>query len=127
MMTVYFRARAAFKVPTEQVLAFSVIRTTTQVKTFHTHSGCCPTRTPHRPPPPKQVTPGVIIYIPAHSVWLYDPFMSPVCNSSRPLSPPSPHLPLSISEPPDRLVRDGAAPAAPAPAGHSVNLQRHRG
>lgn len=81
MMTVYFRARAAFKVPTEQVLAFSVIRTTTQVKTFHTHSGCCP-------PPPKQVTPGVIIYIPAHSVWLYDPFMSPVCNSSRPLSPP---------------------------------------
>lgn len=56
MMTVYFRARAAFKVPTEQVLAFSVIRTTAQVKTFHTHSGCCPTRTPHRPPPPKQVT-----------------------------------------------------------------------
>lgn len=56
MMTVYFRARAAFKVPTEQVLAFSVIKTMAQVKTFHTHSGCCPARTPHRPPPPKQVT-----------------------------------------------------------------------
>lgn len=34
------------------------------------------------------------------------------------------HLPLSISEPPDRLVRDGGAPAAPSrpAAGHSGHL-----
>lgn len=85
---------------------------------------------------PKQVT--------MHRGWV---FISPltecgnmthlcplVCVSSRPRSVPElpSHLPLSISVPPGRLVRDGAVPATPAPAaavaaGHSGTLHTQRG